>query len=80
MQSSQIKMRLGLVVVARVEAETVGRPKGAMMDIRDEQTAARPAMRWRADMGVTNRSRRKFSGPKPRSGRRQQKRSYAPKP
>ena len=79
MQSSQIKMQLGLVIVARVEAETVGRPKGAMMDIRDEQTAARPAMRRRADMGVTNMSRRKFSGPKPRRGRRQQKRSYAPK-
>ena len=46
-------MRLGLVIVARVEAETLGRPKGAMIVIRDEQTAARPAMRRRADMGVS---------------------------
>jgi hypothetical protein len=52
-QPIQIKMRLGLVIVARVEAETLGRPKGAMIVIRDEQTAARPAMGRRADMGVT---------------------------
>jgi len=79
MQSSQIKMRLGLVIVARVEAETVGRPKGAMMDIGDEQTAARPAVRGTADMSLSDMPWQQLGGPNPGRGRHQQERSYAPK-
>jgi hypothetical protein len=41
------------------------------MDIGHEQAAARPAIRWRADMGMSNMSRQKFGGPKPRGRRRQ---------
>ena len=45
-------MRLGLVVVARVEAQPIGRPDSAMIDIGDVQATARPTMRGTADMSM----------------------------
>ena len=49
-------MRLGLVVVARVEAQPIGRPDSAMMDIGDVQATARPTMRGTADLSMRNTS------------------------
>ncbi len=57
MRPRQIKMRLGLVVVARVEAQPIGRPDSAMMDIGDAQAAARSTMRRTADMSMSGMPR-----------------------
>ncbi len=45
-------MGIGLVVVARVEAQPIGRPESAMMDIGDLQATARSTMRRTADMSM----------------------------